>query len=429
MKYFNKFVAVLQGKSRVTLILFGVIVVMLSFSLGKLNAATYYVRTDGNNNCNGLYNQAGSSGNCAWKTLQQAADVVVAGDVVNVIAGTYQGFMIQAQGTSSNPILFKAVGTGVNITTHNPSTNDGINIESWGSNPSDYITVDGFNIYSQPRCGIRAIGGTGIVIQNCLIHDNIADGILCGDTPNIKILNNISYHNGYTTAQWGHGIYVSNAKSDNPIVRGNIVYNNYENGIQINGDYTSGGDGYIDNPLIENNTVYGNGWKGFSLISIRYGTIQNNVLYNNGSRGSAGGIHIVEQGSTYYSINNTVVNNSIHETLVAGIRINANNTNNVVFNNIVIGGTTIVFEGSGNYQSNNITGSSAGTLFIDASTRNYHLAAGSGAINSGVSSYLGRNAPSFDKDGVTRSAPYDVGAYEFVSTTTPIPPQKLKIIN
>lgn len=32
-------------------------------------AATYYVRTDGNDNCNGTTNAGGSSGNCAWLTI------------------------------------------------------------------------------------------------------------------------------------------------------------------------------------------------------------------------------------------------------------------------------------------------------------------------------------------------------------------------
>lgn len=60
-------------------------------------ARTYYVRTDGNDNCNGMTNAAGSSGDCAFLTLQKAADTVATLDIrtnnvtVSVQAGTYTG--------------------------------------------------------------------------------------------------------------------------------------------------------------------------------------------------------------------------------------------------------------------------------------------------------------------------------------------------
>ena len=67
-----------------------------------------------------------------------------------------------------------------------------------------------------------------------------------------------------------HGIYVSNSRvsNDNPIIRGNECYGNGQNGIQLNGDCYSGGDGTIEGAIIENNLVHDNNWKGFSLISV-----------------------------------------------------------------------------------------------------------------------------------------------------------------
>jgi hypothetical protein len=168
------------------------------------HAATFYVRMDGNNNCTGLVDQAGASGACAWRTLQYAADAVQAGDAVLVENGTYQGFMIQAHGNPGSPIVFKAQSFGANITTPNTRTNDGINIESYGTNPSDYVTIDGFTVYSQPRMGIRAIGGNGIIIKNCTSHNNTSNGIFSGDTPNIQVLNNTVHANG--SSQYEHNI-------------------------------------------------------------------------------------------------------------------------------------------------------------------------------------------------------------------------------
>lgn len=391
-------------------------------------ATTYYVRADGNNNCNGLYDAAGLSGNCAWKTLQKAADNVSAGDTVLVGNGTYTGFYTETGGASGSPITFKAQSSGANITSRNSRTADCINLESWDG-VADYIIVDGFNVSGCARMGIRAIAGTGIIIQNNTVYNNGDCGIFSGGTPSIQVLYNTTYGNGSTILQ--HNIYISNAGSDYPVIRGNHVYSSGGgSGIQLNGDWLEGGDGFIDHGIIEDNIIHDNAAKGMSLISIRYGTIQNNVIYN--QKSGAGGIHIVDQQGSHYSINNTVVNNTIHEPNIACVRVNSDNTDNVVFNNICVGSTGIVFEGSGNYQSNNYGSSSVGSLFVNAASRNYHLVSGSAAIGYGVTSYRSRNAPVSDKDGLSRNIAYDAGAYEYGGSAPaqpPTAPQNLRVLD
>jgi len=333
--------------------------------------------------------------------------------------GTYQGFMIQSHGSAGLPILFKAQSNGANITTRNATTSDGINIESWGDTPSDFITVDGFNVYNQPRMGIRAIGGNGIVIKNCTSHNNSSNGIFSGDTPNIQVLNNTAYVNG--SSSYEHNIYISNALSDGAIVRGNLVYNsNAGNGLQLNGDWEMGGDGFIDNALIENNIVYGNSKKGLSLISIRFGRIQNNIIYNNGP--AAGGIHLVDQGWQNFSTGNVVVNNTIDEPNQASIRINDGSDNNYIFNNISVGTKGIVFEGGGNFQSNNYSSDDGSGQFVNRAGHDYHLLQNSPAKSFGAASYLSKAAPSVDLEGNARpqGAGFDAGAYEFAEV--PLPP-------
>jgi hypothetical protein len=374
-------------------------------------AVTYFVRMDGNNNCTGQVDQGGSSGSCAWRTLQHAADFVQAGDTVLVGNGTYQGFMIQSHGTAALPILFKAQSNGANITTRNANTADGINIESWEGIPTDFVTVDGFNVYNQPRMGIRAIGGDGIVIKNCTSHNNSSNGIFSGDTPNIQVLNNTTYENG--SSQYEHNIYISNALSDGAVVRGNLIYkSNTGNGLQLNGDWEMGGDGFIDNALIENNIVYGNSKKGLSLISIRYGRIQNNIIYNNGP--AAGGIHLVDQEGQKFSTGNVVVNNTIDEPNQASIRINDGSDNNYIFNNISIGTRGIVFEGEGNFQSNNYSSADGLGLFVNRAGHDYHLLQNSPAKSFGAASYQTKSAPAVDLEGNIRpqGTGFDAGAYE-----------------
>jgi hypothetical protein len=53
-----------------------------------------------------------------WATLQHAADVVVAGDTVNVLAGNYAGFMLQTCGAAGAPIKNCGRGTAPRARRH-----------------------------------------------------------------------------------------------------------------------------------------------------------------------------------------------------------------------------------------------------------------------------------------------------------------------
>lgn len=368
-----------------------------------------------------------------YSTIQAAADVAQPGDTVLVYDGNYTGFMIQNSGTALAPITFKANGSNVYITSRNPYTSDAINVESWNANPANYIIIDGFKISNSPRDGIRVVGGRGVIIRNNIITNSQRFGILSGWTPEIQILNNISSNNNE------HGIYVSNSNviDDIPIVRGNIVFNNRQNGIQINGDICEGGDGLIRKAIVENNIIYNNNWKGLSLISISDSIVQNNLIYNNGISAGAGGIHIVQQVACpdigiVYSNNNSVINNTVVEPRIAAIRINANNVNNVLFNNICISNNPIVLEGTGNYvdATSNLQRSSPSGIFVNSGAGDYHLSFGSPAIDTGRASYSGKNAPTVDIEGRLRpiALGFDIGAYEYGSDTIPpSPPRNLNV--
>lgn len=84
---------------------------------------TYYVRTGGNNNCNGLTNADGSSGNCAFLTIQKAIDVVwdtidQAGYTVTiqVADGTYTGAVTRyGAAVGGTPVLQGNTTTPANV--------------------------------------------------------------------------------------------------------------------------------------------------------------------------------------------------------------------------------------------------------------------------------------------------------------------------
>jgi len=370
--------------------------------------ADYYVATNGSDTA------AGSS-TAPWRTIQKAADTVAPGSVVHVRAGTYAGFQMTRDATAANPIVFRA-DPSVLVNLPNSETPDNINIEN-----ADYITVEGFTVEDAPRIGIRAVNATGVIIKNNVVRRSGRTGILTGWTPALQVIGNVS-----SAAGEEHGIYVanSNTRSDNVIIRGNETFGNTKNGIQINGDCMSGGDGIIEGVLVENNHVHDNNWKGFSIISVQFGVFQNNLVHDNGISAGAGGIHLADEpGCGKPSSNNLVVNNTVVEPRIACIRMTEQSTSNVIFNNLCVAGANdklILDDAGGNLISSasNVRRTSSTGIFVGAGADNYHLASGSNVINTGEASYQGRPAPSADMEANARPAggAPDPGAYEFGST-------------
>jgi len=383
---------------------------VLVFTVAVPSASTFYVAPGGNDASAGTSAQP-------WRTLQKAANTARAGDVVLIANGTYVGMQITADGTAAAPITFRANGSNVLVNSQNATTPDNINIEG-----GNYVTVEGFIVEDAPRIGIRAVTATGIKILNNSVRRSGLTGILTGYTPSIEISGNSA-----SASADEHGIYVSNSTSaaDNPIVRGNECFDNNKNGIQLNGDCDVGGDGIISGALIENNVVHHNNWKGFSLISVQSSMIRNNLIYENGLLAGAGGIHLADQpGCGKPSNNNVVVNNTIHEPRITGIRMSNSSTGNTIFNNLVIAASvskTIVDEGSGNFidAASNLKLSSLAGLFVAPTSADYHLAPASPALDQALSMYRSAGAPGADIDGTNRpQGPLpDIGAYEHAVST------------
>jgi parallel beta-helix repeat protein len=393
-----------------------VFIILAAFAVvaAQAHAVDYYVSTSGDDLDNG-------SESAPWRTLQKAANTVQAGDHVHVAAGTYAGFYITRDGTSSNPIVFTA-DNGVIVNSQNSMTTDNINIEG-----GDYVIIDGFTVENAPRIGIRIVTARGVIISNNTVANSGKTGIFTGYTPEIQIINNVSYNAGEQ-----HAIYVSNSDdpNDNPVIRGNECYGSTQNGIQINGDCWENGDGIISGALVEDNIVHDNNWKGFSLISMQNSIVRNNVVYDNGISAGAGGIHIVDQPNCNLPSNNNIVaNNTVVEPRIACIRINDGSVGNIIFNNLIVGSDndhTIVDEVGGNYidSASNLVRTSSSGLFTNAAGKDFTLAPGSAAIDAGTSMYQSAAAPTRDADGKMRPLGngYDAGAYETgeqVEDTTP----------
>jgi hypothetical protein len=390
-------------------------------------AADYYVQNGGNDAADGL------SGN-AWATLGHAADVVNPGDTVHVQDGSYQGFYLSRSGTPGNPITFVADGSGAQITADNGTTPDGINVEG-----AAYVIIDGFIVNNRTRAGIRVAVSQFVTVRNCTTGYNGHWGIFSGFADDFTIEFNEAHH-----SQVEHGIYVSNS-GDRPVIRGNLVHDNYANGIHMNGDISEGGDGLISNALVERNVIYGNGAGGGSAINmdgVTDSVIRNNLIYDN----HASGISLYHIDAAAGSTGNLVINNTIVNAADGRwcININSDSSANTVRNNILYnyhsfrgvitidassragfasdyntvmsrfstdGGDTVIdlpsWQALG-YDLHSFVATPAQLFLVEGS--DFHLRTGSPAIDAGTSV----GAPNDDVDGNPRpvGAGVDIGAYE-----------------
>jgi hypothetical protein len=310
---------------------------------------------------------SGATGNGSqstpFGTIQQAADVVQAGDTVMIEKGTYAGFDVQTSGTASAPITFEAA-PGATVTINAPEGNrkdSGINIEDWNNGAAmNYITIEGLHITSVSgnlKMGIRAvwngsINGTGIQLIDNTITGCTNFGILTSHEDNLLIEgNSVSGTTG--TGTLGHGIYVSNA-SFNPHVIDNVLFNNQSLGLHMNGDASEGAaveadgtsdgnNGNIIGAVVEGNIIYDNGLNGINADGLQNSLVENNLLYDNG-----GGIVLYQIDAAAPATNNVIANNTVTvlttdkfgNTGRWDIQImdgsSAGSTGNTVFNNILI---------------------------------------------------------------------------------------------
>jgi hypothetical protein len=408
---------------------------------------TYYVSPTGNNSNTG-------SADSPWLTIQNAVNIVQPGDTVIVRAGSYAGFIlgwdVPEAGTASKPITFEAdpnaAAGSVVINAKNYETHAGIDLEPG----CDYITISGFTIDDSGGITDSLDHGEGIKVaaNNDVITGNTISGIVYGfgmiadNATNVALRNNtITGTGNLGDPNYGHGIYLSGSL-DGAVVQGNTIHDNSYIGIHINGDLSEGGVGLVTHALIEDNLIYKNGQNGINADGLQSSVIENNLIYGY----QRYGIALYQIDAADGSKNNVIVNNTIVSTVAgagAAVRILDGGTGNAILNNILLGGDDIAVRissdslsgfvsnyniGGGVYQSEdsgsietlaqwrtqtgkdqNTQTATAAHLFVNAAADNYHLAAGSPALNAGTNT----DAAATDIVGTLRpSGQVDIGAYQ-----------------
>ncbi len=249
------------------------------------HGTTYYVATTGSDSNSGTQTKP-------FKTIQKAANVVVAGDSVSVASGTYNisstdsgtseyAIQTKTSGTISSHIkFFSATPGGAHIVTR------GVRRVWWngqsGTTKGSYIEITGFDMSGDGAIGIVNYG-SNVLISSNYIHD-ITSARFCDQYGGAGILQTSSTPP------------VNNSLIDNKIVRiglscnispgAHAVYIGYGSATIANniiGDSVRSGIQLYPSPhvvLVANNTVFGNLTTGITSYCTSC-TIKNNIFYAN----------------------------------------------------------------------------------------------------------------------------------------------------
>lgn len=430
-----------QPKVQTVSIFKGLLLLLIpAFACTQVEAATYYVTTSGKDS------NAGTQAS-PWLTISHAIGAAVAGDTVNVAAGSYAGALnFTKTATAASPLLFQ--GAGFSTIVLNQAILSGA-----------YTTVSGFSFQDTVTSDDPAVemDGNHNTVLNCEITNihfpasdqatnltygdgssyNVANGVAIHDTADIDCLHVFGDHCSFINGQeynisepnyqlnhtdqfqtWGGSsatsstffTFANNVCTNNTCQGGNTetdgstkchdwyIYNNIFNGTDAS--FFSG----LPNTYIANN-IYINGGNGGAGLQVVFYTISGGV--------STGG----NTGLSYDSTGSFVQNNIWIANAGGDFGVNGSQSPSPVANN---------------YFSSNATswaaGSPQGTGSINGGNPNFVNAAGLDFHLTSASSLRGKgtNLSSLfatDKDGNPRPATgaWDIGPYQFSSTPT-LPP-------
>lgn len=395
-----------------------------------------------------------------YATIQAAADASQPGDTIFISDGAYTGFQVNVSGTSASRITYLAQSINAVIQLPCP-TGDGIRLQN-----VHFITLEGFKIINPADRCIAARGAqpatpmTGLVIRRNHCLNAAHEGMYLSEVSGSLIEDNVITGRDSGAYFRGHGLYLANAGSDSTVIRGNVISRNLgteANGLFMNGDSSVGGDGIISGLTIENNLIFENGLNGLNMDGVQNSIFRNNLIYGNGHHAIRG----YRRDGTEGPAGLVFINNTLLVRAGTGgwpIKLTDDQGGNVIFNNILLSegnsqGAFAVANSDVTSDHNvvspyfSVTGESTvmpladwqslghdqasmlgnlSQLFVNPALSDYHLQPQAIAINQGLSSFAGINAPPYDLENQLRpwEESWDIGAYEFSPASTSFNPEK-----
>ncbi len=464
-------------------------------SIQLVTAQDFYVSES-----NGSDNNSGTI-ESPFKTINKGISMVSAGGTVYVMEGIYQNANYGTVDPSTNTnmdnphvvTINKSGAEGAYITLRNyPGHTPKIQFDGRGgiviSNNMNFVIVEGFEVegpaqdidydmaeadrnykiemaededdstnYNHSYFGGKGIwGGYGahhnIIIRNNIVHDTCGSAIRFNDSDHILIENNIVYNSNWWTSSASSAIVLAESvavSGDNTndikmIIRGNIVYNNWnrirfyvtqlpDNSGNNNPNYgtanfqsiwdgqgiyvTRSDPDYNGTFLFENNLCLNNGKNGINFDHSHSASAiyQNNTLYYNGVHEIIQDISEAEGNPAHrgqkvggikanHVLNATVVNNIMvtRDSEFSALQLNNVYGSRVATDNIIVNGTYAWPATESNNlidvdpMFNSAPETVDGPLTIEGT--DFSLTEGSPAINAGNPSY----SPTHDIEGNLR---------------------------
>ncbi|HMJ10478.1 MAG TPA: right-handed parallel beta-helix repeat-containing protein [Polyangiaceae bacterium] len=419
---------------------------------------------------------AGGDGTAArpFATIPPAVAAAKPGDQVVIHAGAYPvttPITVSAKGTAAAPIVIRGEGA---VTLRDPSRRIQALQGVLTLSGATYVRVRGLRVEGSGGIGIFVINSQHIVVENNVSVDSWGSGIYALYSTDVAMLRNdvstcsegesgaqecvvVADSNGFEVAynevhhshrgkSGGEGIDIKAGAKN-----GTVHHNQLHDLVRV-ALYVDAWDKLTENIEIYANRVFHN-HAGIGIASEAGGTVRNvrvhdNLIYENGVKYSPvspdwpypGGLGItvpdysgnlpLENLAIY---NNTIVRNASSATWGIGIQIAANNVPGLVIRNNILAEhpsagidvpstapVTIVSNLTFPYTHQSWTHENPGQsyidrdpLFVNSALFDFHLRAGSPAIDAGSGSPVA--ALDFDNRARVFGAKVDLGAFEYGS--------------
>jgi parallel beta-helix repeat protein len=193
------------------------------------------------------------------RTISRAAQLALDNYTIYVGPGTYdepQGVTTNRTGPVPKGVAFIADPSGA-ITGDSSAgpvlvTGLGFNLSNAGCGSTSCSIIDGFEIKEVPDAGILVRGGSnGFIIQNCIVHGGVGDGIRVQDSANVLVFNNLVYNNKGN----GIGIVGNGSGSPSAAIVNNTVFGSQGYGIVIGTSNVASPGAFVHNNILQNDAA------------------------------------------------------------------------------------------------------------------------------------------------------------------------------